>query len=113
MPVSVKCLVVGMSARAFPSEDYLSGAVRAIEPSALPACRHLLQTLELVVAPLFGQDYDALEIMEQLAAQGYRGTLRVIAPPLPNRQIVLRELRSHAARQGILIEMVEKAARPS
>ena len=39
---------------------------------------------------------------------GYRGVLRIMAPKLPNRQIVLRELRSHAVRQGLTLEMVEQ-----
>jgi hypothetical protein len=30
-----------------------------------------------------------------------------MAPKLPNRQIVLRELRSHAVRQGITLELAE------
>ena len=60
------------------------------------------------MVPLFCNDFDALEIIETLGAAGYRGQLRVVTPKLPNRQVVLRELRSHAVRQGITLEMVEK-----
>jgi hypothetical protein len=55
-------------------------------------------------------EFDALEIIEALGKAGYRRTLRVVAPKLPNRQVVLRELRSHAVRQGITLEMVEQTA---
>ncbi|MBA3912052.1 MAG: hypothetical protein C0524_19770 [Rhodobacter sp.] len=63
--------------------------------------------LELIVAPLFCADFDALEIIEELGNLGYRKALRIVAPKLPNRQIVLRELRAHAVRQGITLDMVE------
>jgi hypothetical protein len=107
MSTSVKCLVIGMPLRAFAGDTYKLGEVKAVDPSALAFYGPLPYSVDLIVAPLFGRDFDALEILEHLAAQGYRATLRVIAPHLPNRQIVLRELRSHAARQGILIELVE------
>jgi hypothetical protein len=67
----------------------------------------LPDSLELVVAPLFCADFDALEIIETLGSAGYRGVLRIMTPKLPNRQIVLRELRSHAVRQGLSLEMQE------
>ncbi len=107
MSTSLKCLIVGMPSPSLTGEDYKLGEVETVDPSALPFFRPMPDSLVLVVAPLFGKNFDALEILEQLAAQGYRGVLRVIAPHLPNRQIVLRELRSHAARQGILIELVD------
>lgn len=107
MSTSLKCLIVGMPSPALGGEGYKLGEVETINASALSSYRPMPDSLVLVVAPLFGRNFDALEILEQLAAQGYRGTLRVIAPHLPNRQIVLRELRSHAARQGIMIELVD------
>ncbi len=107
MSTSLKCLIVGMPSPSVTGEDYKLGEVETVDPSALPFFRPMPDSLVLVVAPLFGKNFDALEILEQLAAQGYRGVLRVIAPHLPNRQIVLRELRSHAARQGIMIELVD------
>ncbi len=113
MAIRLKCLVVGISAPVFHDGTYQAGEWKMVNPSALASYRPMPDSLDLVVAPLFGQDFDALEILEQLAGQGYRGTLRVIAPHLPNRQIVLRELRSHAARQGILVDLVEQDAPPS
>jgi hypothetical protein len=106
MSQKLRCLVIGI-----PEARAAEGSLRpeefasiALEDSQLP----LPASLELVVAPLFCKTFDALEIIEKLGAQDYRKTLRVVAPKLPNRQIVLRELRSHAARQGITIELVEE-----
>lgn len=108
MSQKLRCLVIGIpEARAAEGslrpEEFASIALEDFD-SQLP----LPASLELVVAPLFCKTFDALEIIEKLGAQDYRKTLRVVAPKLPNRQIVLRELRSHAARQGITIELVEE-----
>jgi hypothetical protein len=104
----LRCLVIGIpEARAAEGslrpEEFASIGLDEFE-GQLP----LPVTLELVVTPLFCKTFDALEIIEKLGAQDYRKTLRVVAPKLPNRQIVLRELRSHAARQGITIELLEE-----
>lgn len=69
----------------------------------------LPEGLELVVAPLFCEEFDALEVIEVLGSKGYRGKLRIVSPKLPNRQIVLRELRAHAVRQGITLELFDEA----
>ncbi len=113
MPVRLRCLVIGTHSPAFAAGTFQPGEVVAVDAASLASYRRIPESVELVVSPLFGRSFDALEVLEQLAAQGYRGTLRVIAPRLPNRQIVLRELRSHAARQGILIELVELDTPPS
>jgi hypothetical protein len=107
MSNTLVCLVIGI-----PEAVFAEGLVRP-EAAASIAFADLAQylpqvpTLELVVAPLFCGDFDALEIIETLGDAGYRGLLRITTPALPNRQIVLRELRSHAVRQGITIEMVD------
>jgi hypothetical protein len=108
MPNALRCLVVGLPQVGFPES-----VVRAEEAAVIAYADLSLHlpppvTLELVVAPLFCPDFDALEIIETLGKAGYRGALRIVAPRLPNRQIVLRELRSHAVRQGITLEMIEK-----
>ena len=105
----LRCLVIGI-----PEATFAHGSVRPEEAAsipfaALPAFIPLPEGLELVVAPLFCEDFDALELIEVLGAQKYRGALRIMAPKLPNRQVVLRELRSHAVRQGITLELVEAA----
>lgn len=76
--------------------------------SQLPDYNPMPAGLELVVAPLFCTEFDALELVEALGTGGYRGLLRIVAPKLPNRQIVLRELRAHAVKQGITLEMMEE-----
>ncbi|MFM7332925.1 MAG: hypothetical protein ACKO1H_00705 [Tabrizicola sp.] len=108
MSQKLRCLVIGI-----PEAKAAEGSLRpeefaSIELSTLDDLQPLPPTLELVVTPLFCMTFDALEIIERLGAQDYRKTLRVMAPKLPNRQVVLRELRSHAARQGITIELVEE-----
>jgi hypothetical protein len=47
---------------------------------------------ELVVMPLFGDGFDAIEALQRLDRLGYRGTVVVRGPALPNRAIVEREL---------------------
>jgi hypothetical protein len=104
----LRCLVVGI-----PTATFTDGTMRPDEASVITFDQlaprlPLPDTLELVVAPLFCSEFDALEIIEALGAGGYRGTLRVMSPKLPNRQIVLRELRGHAVRQGITLELMEQ-----
>jgi hypothetical protein len=113
MSTNLKCLIVGMASESFARDDLVAGEVEIVDPSTFASLDSLPTMLVLVVVPLFGRNFDALEILEHLATKGFRGTLRVVAPHLPNRQIVLRELRSHAARQGISIELVEQTSPPS
>jgi len=108
MSQKLRCLVIGI-----PEAKAAEGSLRpdefaSIDLAAFEDQLPLPATLELVVTPLFCMGFDALEIIERLGAQDYRKVLRVVAPKLPNRQVVLRELRSHAARQGITIELVEE-----
>jgi hypothetical protein len=113
MSQKLRCLVIGI-----PDAKAAEGSLRpeefaSIELEALDSYLPLPAALELVVAPLFCKTFDALEIIERLGAQDFRKTLRVVAPKLPNRQVVLRELRSHAARQGITIELIEEGGPPA
>jgi hypothetical protein len=108
MSKTLRCLAIGI-----PSASFAEPTVRPDQAVSIPfadLAQHvpLPASLELVVAPLFCSDFDALEIIEALGSAGYRGTLRIVTPKLPNRQIVLRELRSHAVRQGLTLEMVEQ-----
>ena len=48
-----------------------------------------------VILPLLAQGQDASEVIVRLEALGYVGLLTVIAPNLPNPQMVERELRRH------------------
>jgi hypothetical protein len=58
-----------------------------------------------VVVPLMTRNFDAAEVIELLGVCGYRGAVWVLAPKLPNRRMVERELRSMV--QGIQVEVVE------
>ncbi|NHB77243.1 hypothetical protein [Rhodobacter calidifons] len=108
MSRKLRCLVIGIP-EAKPAEGSLRPEEFAsISLDELDSYLPLPAALELVVAPLFCNRFDALEIIERLGAQDYRKVLRVVAPRLPNRQVVLRELRSHAARQGMTIELIEE-----
>lgn len=107
MAAALRCLVVGIPDAVFPEGSARSQDAVSISYDALPEYLPLPAGLELVVAPLFCDSFDALEMIEVLGKQGYRGLLRIAAPKLPNRAIVLRELRTHAARQGMTLELVE------
>jgi hypothetical protein len=108
MPQTLRCLVIGIPEAVFPEWSIRPEAAASIAFAELAQYRARFPALELVVAPLFCGDFDALEIIETLGAAGYRGLLRITTPTLPNRQIVLRELRSHAVKQGLTIELVEQ-----
>lgn len=58
-----------------------------------------------VVLPLMTRGFDAAEAIEHLGACGYRGAVWVLAPKLPNRRMVERELKSMV--QGIQVEVIE------
>jgi hypothetical protein len=58
-----------------------------------------------VVMPLMTRGFDAAEAIEQLGVCGYRGAVWVLAPKLPNRRMVERELKSLV--QGIQVEVIE------
>lgn len=47
---------------------------------------------DLVIMPLFGPGFDAIEALAQLERFGFRGEVVVRAPALPNSRIVEREL---------------------
>jgi hypothetical protein len=47
---------------------------------------------DLVIMPLFGPGFDAIEALTQLERFGFRGEIIVRGPNLPNSRIVEREL---------------------
>lgn len=49
---------------------------------------------ELVVLPLFSIQQDAVTMVEALMSLGYGGAISVMAPRLPDRAMVERELRA-------------------
>lgn len=108
-PKALRCLVIGVPGVTFPEGSVKSDQVASIRYDELSRYCPFESELELIVAPLFCAEFDALEIIEELGSRGYRNALRIVAPKLPNRQIVLRELRTHAVRQGITLDIVEMA----
>lgn len=51
---------------------------------------------DLVIMPLFGPGFDAVETLAQLERFGFRGEVLVHTPKLPNSALVLRELSAAA-----------------
>ena len=107
MPEATRCLVVGLPATCFAGTSLLPEGATAISFAGLVRLSPWPAEVELVVAPLFAADFDAVELMETLAWHGYGKSLRIVAPRLPNRIVVLRELRSQAARHGLALDLVE------
>lgn len=108
MSKTLRCLAIGIPSASFAEPTIRPDEAASITFAGLAQLLPLPATLELVVAPLFCNDFDALEIIEALGSAGYRGILRIVTSKLPNRQIVLRELRSHAVRQGLTLELAEQ-----
>lgn len=59
---------------------------------------------DIVVISLISNNSDAIEDIEALSALGFRGRCFVLANRLPNRRLVLQELRRHAA--GLRISLL-------
>jgi hypothetical protein len=59
---------------------------------------------DLVMFPLFGLGFDALQVVERLGQLGYRGRLCCVTVPLPAPDVVRAELeRANGGRQLSLI----------
>lgn len=58
-----------------------------------------------VVVPLMTRGFDAADVIEQLGTCGYQGDVWVLAPKLPNRRMVERELKAMV--KGIQVEVIE------
>jgi len=56
---------------------------------------------DAVLAPLWREGFDAVELAERLAGWGFGGWLLVAAPPLPNPRVVQRDIA--AACPGIRV----------
>lgn len=108
MSASIRCLVIGLPTARIAERNQLLTEAVSIPFSDMSNSLPLPPNLELVVAPLVASDFDALELIDLIGAKGYRGNVRIVAPALPNRTVVLRELRSHAVRNGITVEMVDE-----
>ncbi len=107
MNIEATRMTIGFGPGAVPSMPAYDDDVISIAYSDL-----LLRTVDiancsLVITPLFGPGFDAIELLEELAETPFCGSVRVEAPKLPNKRLVLRELRSVADRSGIHVDLVE------
>lgn len=50
---------------------------------------------DMVLSPLVGPDFDAMDVGAMLLRCGYLGPLRALTTPLPNLQTVRSEVRGH------------------
>lgn len=66
---------------------------------------HDLSAIDQVIAPLFGKGFDGFELISLLGAARFHGRLSLTAAELPNRGMVLRELRAKAEPFGIEVEL--------
>jgi hypothetical protein len=66
-----------------------------------------LTNVDLVIAPLIGVEFDAIELIERLGRAKFKGRVQFMSKKLPNRQMVLRELRAVAERRGIVVDLHE------
>jgi hypothetical protein len=60
----------------------------------------------VVMGPLVSPHLDAMQIAERLGELGFRGTLRLVGPALPNPALVTREIRSASGSKDIIVEMM-------
>ena len=61
--------------------------------------------IDQVIAPLFGKGFDGFELITVLAEAGFRGRLSLLGATVPNRGMVLRELRALAEPKGIEVHI--------
>ena len=51
---------------------------------------------DIILSPLFGDDFDAFDVAATLAEFGYQKRYRVIADPIPNADLIRNEIRELA-----------------
>lgn len=66
-----------------------------------------LANLDLVIAPLIGTGFDAIEMIQLLGKAGFRGRLLVRSGPLPDIDLVVGELREAAEPFGFSVDLAE------
>ena len=89
-------LVVGMPLQDVPqNRGSLQGAQLEYLPFTLiHAALTRVPMVETIVAPLVSEQFDALDLAEELDRAGYRGRLMIVAPRLPRPEMIKRELSS-------------------
>jgi hypothetical protein len=62
---------------------------------------------DVIALPLMSRHSDALQMLQTLADLGFRGQVRVYAPPLPDRHMVQGELV--AVSQALTVSLLERS----
>ncbi|KAA9009184.1 hypothetical protein [Histidinibacterium aquaticum] len=65
-------------------------------------------TPEIVISPLFGPNFDAMELARKLNGLGYSGSYRALSEELPRTDLIKREVR--AAAPGIDFDILPVSA---
>ena len=60
---------------------------------------------DIVLAPLFGRGFDAVDLADRLTEMGYRGALHAVTAPLPDPEAVRREVKHHCG--DIVFSLIE------
>jgi hypothetical protein len=74
------------------------GASVVVSPAPLDAALLARVAPQAVAFPLMGRTHDATQVLGVLDACGFGGEAIILAPPLPNRGMVARELAACAPR---------------
>jgi len=99
---------IRMVPQAVMTDPYLSivlAPFRAIDPGFI-----VRTAPQVVVAPLFGNGFDILDVCARLIRCSFRGRVVALSHPLPDREGVLREIRGESGR--IEVDLIE-IPRPS
>ncbi len=67
----------------------------------------------VVLSPLMGDDFDVIDVAEQLVSFGYAGRYRAITEDVPNAAMIRREVRAHAPGLDFDILVMPPAANDS
>lgn len=67
-----------------------------------------LAEVDLLVIPLTGVGFDAVELIERLGTTVFMGRIRVVSDRLPDRNLVLGELRDVAEPLGLTVELRDR-----
>lgn len=62
----------------------------------------------IVISPLVGDGFDAIDVAQRLAAIGFSGGYRAVAEPLPRKDVVLAEVR--LAAPGLDVDLLPVSA---
>lgn len=67
---------------------------------------------DIVLAPLFGPDFDILDLVDALAGFGFSGRLIAVTAPLPRPENVRAEVRAHAGDISFDLLILDREGQP-